>query len=195
MTEQPSKQKTTRRRRWYQPDSDAGERVCEWDGCEEAGEFRAPKAAHSLRDFQWFCLDHVREYNKGWNYFSGLDETDIESIRRQDSVWHRPSWPLGGGTSGAAFKAAAANGFSDPLGAFDDATAGATRPAAPPSPRDEALAKLDLDRSATPADRKARYKELVKKHHPDANGGCKESEERFKLINEAYTYLLKCDES
>ena len=69
-----------------------------------------------------------------------------------------------------------------------------TRPSHPPSQRDDALAKLDLDRNASPPERKARYKVLVKKHHPDANGGCKASEERFKLINEAYTYLLKCDE-
>ena len=194
MAEQAPKQRPTSRRRWYQPDSDAGERVCDWDDCEQAGEYRAPKSAHSLRDFQWFCLEHVREYNQGWNYFTGLDETDIEAIRRQDSVWHRPTWPLGGGKPGAAFAAAAAAGFADPLGALDGDGKPRTRPTGPPSPRDEALAKLDLDRKASPAERKARYKVLVKRHHPDANGGCKAAEERLKLINEAYTFLLKCDE-
>ena len=194
MTSQTSKQRAPSRRRWYQPDSDAGEQDCAWDGCAEAGEFRAPKSANSLRDFQWFCLAHVREYNQGWNYFTGLDENDIEYIRKQDSVWHRPSWPLGGGSAGAAFAAAAADGFADPLGAFGSEKKCRNRPTRPSSQRDDALAKLDLERNASPAERKARYKFLVKKHHPDANGGCKASEERFKLINEAYTYLLKCDE-
>lgn len=194
MTQEAPKSKTARRRRWYQPDADAGEQICAWPECDAAGEFRAPKSAHSLRDFQWFCLEHVREYNQGWNYFSGLDEIDIEAIRKQDSVWHRPSWPLGGAPAGAAFAAAAAGGFADPLGAFEGENKSQTRPAGPPSARDEALAKLDLDRNASPAERKARYKVLVKQHHPDANGGCKAAEERLKTINEAYTYLLKSDE-
>ena len=137
------------------------------------------------------ALDHVRDYNKNWDYFSGLDEGEIEAIRRQDAVWHRPSWPLGGRTEAEILKAAQ-NGFADPM---DILGQGAKHEPAPPkTPRDEALATLGLDRDASPATRKARYKELVKRHHPDANGGSKAAEERLKTINEAYTYLLNCDD-
>ena len=51
------------------------------------------------------------------------------------------------------------------------------------------LAQLDLDETATLQDIKMRYKQLVKRFHPDANGGDKKAEERFKSINEAYTNL------
>lgn len=153
------------------------------------GEYRAPKSPATLRDYHWFCLEHVREYNRHWNYFDGLDEADIEVIRRQDAVWHRPSWPLG--ARPAAFTAAV-NGFSDPVGALGEGEPAAS--SRPRTPRDKALEKLGLDCNASLAERKARYRELVKRHHPDTNGGCKLAEERLKGINEAYRYLLNCDE-
>ncbi len=180
------------RRQWQDTETDAGARACNWPGCDSVGEYRAPKSPTNLREYHWFCLDHVRDYNKNWDYFSGLEEDQIEAIRRQDAVWHRPSWPLGGRTE-AEILEAAKHGFGDPHNILgNDAKA---EPPKPKTPRDEALAKLGLDRTASHAERKARYKELVKRHHPDANGGSKAAEERLKTINEAYTYLLNSDDA
>ena len=157
-------------------------RGCEWPDCTEMGDYRAPKSPNALREYRWFCLDHVREYNKGWDYFAGLDEDAIEFIRRRDTVWHRPTWPLG---------ARIRNGADDRREPFGFCAEGGEAAAPrPDTPRDNALAQLGLDRDVTLAELKSRYKALVKRHHPDANGGSKASEERIKSINEAYTYLL-----
>jgi DnaJ-domain-containing protein 1 len=161
-------------------------RGCKWPGCEEIGEYRAPRSPSALRDYLWFCLEHVRQYNKQWDYFAGLDAAAIEEIRRRDTVWHRPTWPLGAPPGNGAERE---ERLRDPFGMFGGAHHEDAR-AHPCTPHDEALAELGLDHTASRVELKARYKELVKRHHPDANGGCKTSEERLKIINEAYTYLL-----
>ncbi len=191
MTERRTRLPNSEIRDWQEAETDAGDRACNWPGCDGVGDYRAPKSPSNLREYRWFCLDHVRDYNKHWDYFSGLEEGEIEAIRRQDAVWHRPSWPLGGRTDSDILKAAQ-NSFADPMDIMGNGAA--SEPAPPKTPRDEALAKLGLDRNASLAERKARYKELAKRHHPDANGGSKTAEERLKTINEAYTYLLKSDD-
>ena len=77
------------------PGADTGVRTCDWPGCTEDGEHRAPKARDRLREYHWFCMDHVRVYNKRWNYYQGMSELEIEDDKRHDTVWNRPSWPLG----------------------------------------------------------------------------------------------------
>ena len=69
-------------------------RHCEHPGCEMPGEHRAPKD-RSLSDYWWFCLDHVRDYNRAWNYYAGMSEPEIELHLRNDTCWQRPTWPLG----------------------------------------------------------------------------------------------------
>lgn len=163
-------------------------RGCDHPGCLEAGDFRAPRSRDALREYYWFCLDHVRSYNAAWDFFKGMGPDDIERFRRADVVGGRPSWPLG---------ARGPKGFHYELGHdqlhealrrffFDDAQ---PRPRRVPTAEEEALAVLELDGRATAAEIKARYKELVKRHHPDANGGDKAAEDRLKTINQAYTFL------
>lgn len=174
---------------------------CAIPGCPQAGEYRAPRSRDALRDYIWLCLDHVRAYNASWDYYAGMGEVDIEAHRWADVTWRRPTWPLGAGGRGA-------DGFSprirDAFGLFDDDQPGAgaangtgngaDRPfGSPPSEEQEALAILDLAPPVTLAAVKARYKELVKRLHPDANGGDKEAEERLKSINQAYSTLTRSD--
>ena len=162
-------------------------RPCAWIGCARAGDYRAPKSRAALRDFQWFCLEHVRVWNAEWNYFDGLDAERIEAIRQRDATWHRPTWPLGGLGARAA-DAGFAGPFAEPDAA--DGTEPDAAPEAPASPeRRRALASLGLAADASHNEVKARYKTLAKRHHPDANGGCKRAEERLKRINEAYSCL------
>ena len=71
-------------------------RCCDWPGCNGDGEHRAPKSRNELKSYHWFCLDHVRRYNAGWNYYDGMTDAEVEADVRRDTVWHRPSWPLGG---------------------------------------------------------------------------------------------------
>src|SRR5215467_14706962 len=70
-------------------------RPCEHPGCLAGGDFRAPKSRLQLHEYFWFCLEHVRAYNAAWNYYAGMNETEIEAEIRRDTVWQRPSWKLG----------------------------------------------------------------------------------------------------
>ncbi len=178
---------------YAEPDRPATGRRCDHPGCAEAGEFRAPRSRSALREYLWFCLDHVRIYNASWNYYAGMTPEEIEREIRSDTVWQRPSWPLGSRT----FRYQARikdHGLFD----FDDEPAGhagaqgASRHRQPASPEARALAIFDLSEPVSLSDLKARYKELVKRNHPDAHGGDKAAEERLKVINQAYSTLKAC---
>jgi hypothetical protein len=158
-------------------------RCCEGPGCDGHGEYRAPKARDRLREFQWLCLEHVREFNRGWDFFAGMSQDDIDAHRRADVTWHRPSWRFG-----TAFGPAGA--WHDVFGLFTDEEAPA-RPHQPRSKPEAMMDRLGLQVGFTLSELKRRYKSLAKQHHPDLHGGDKGAEERLKLINEAYTYLLE----
>ena len=127
----------------------------------------------------------MRLYNAAWNYYAGMSESEIEADLRRDTVWQRPSWPLGGRGQTRIRPEVVIDGF----GFFEGETRRA--PATPTSPRREALEIFELRPPLTIAAVKARYKQLVKIHHPDANGGDKASEERFKQITQAYHMILE----
>lgn len=169
------------------------ERSCECPGCLAPGVYRAPKSRRQLSEYYWFCLEHVRDYNRTWNYYAGMDETEVEAHIRNDTVWQRPTWPLGSWHSFRERRGDPGVRFRDPFGFFRDesrpANGGAeTRHGLPPAER-QALNVLELSPPVTRAEIKIRYKGLVKQLHPDANGGDKEAEERLKLINQAYSTL------
>lgn len=163
-------------------------RICDHPGCSELGEFRAPRSRASLHEYYWFCLEHVRAYNASWDFYRGMSEAEVEASRRADIVGGRPSWPLG--ARGPRHYGLDSDELRETLRrffAFDGEAP--PRPRRPPTQEEEALAVLELDVHATTAEIKARYKVLVKQHHPDANGGDKAAEDRLKSINQAYTYL------
>lgn len=170
------------------------QRVCEAPGCKLQGEYRAPRARDRLDEYRWFCLDHVRDYNKKWDYFAGLDSDQIEAHIRADTTWRRPVWPLGARRNGNPY-----GQIKDPLGLADDAGLGEKPPPKydgseqlTPAERN-ALDVLELSWPLTRKVVKSRYKELVKLHHPDANGGAREAEEKLKEINAAYSTLRACE--
>lgn len=171
-------------------------RMCEHPGCTAEGEHRAPKGRDKLNEYFWFCLDHVRQYNASWDYYAGMSAEQIEAETRRDTTWQRPSWPLGYWQTQEKFlRDRAVHGFGFEFG--QNAGAGraeeqAQRRQAARTPEEEALAVLEL---APPVDFpriKARYRELVKIHHPDANGGDRDAEEKLKQINQAYNTLKGC---
>lgn len=164
----------------------AAARTCDHPGCSHEGAYRAPQARDKLNQYYWFCLEHVRAYNASWDYYKGMSVDEIEREVRDSTTWQRPTWPLGSKTSARKFSF----GLHDPFGMFEEEAEeikkAKTRPL---SPEEEAMKVLGLDGPLTLKALKARYKQLVKQHHPDANGGDKEAEEKFKQINQAYTTL------
>ena len=177
---------------------EAPPRPCEQAGCPNPGAFRAPRDRNRLNEYRWFCLDHVREYNRAWDYYKGMGPSEIEANLRADSGWQRPTWPLGrlGG-----FNPFESEHVRDPLGMLRDtpphkartdrARDRAPRPDEPPGELRAALDVLDLSWPLDAAALRARYKELAKRFHPDANGGDRQAEERLKDINRAYSLLRR----
>jgi DnaJ domain len=165
-------------------------RHCQHSDCPEPGLYRAPKARDRLREYYWFCLEHVRAYNSAWDYCAGFGEAEIEAQIRGAACWERPTWRLGSWHSYRVEDMLAE--FADAFGVHPgerqrDQRHRQERPAA--TPEDKALAVLGLAAGATRAEIKACYKRLVKRYHPDANGGDKQAEERLKVINQAYSML------
>ncbi len=175
-----------KRARAYAPDPNAPGRGCDMPGCAEAGEYRAPKSRRTLNDYFWFCLEHVRAYNSTWDYYKGMSAAEVEAQLRADTSWQRPSWPLGHLGAGSTWDE---DMLRDPLHILAAGRAHGTRQPeperAPPELR-EPLATLGLSWPITMDAVKLRYKELAKRHHPDANGGSRDAEERLKTINVAY---------
>ena len=168
-------------------------RPCDVPGCPQSGDYRAPKGRTRLTDYYWFCLDHVRDYNAAWDYFSGLNEDEIEAIRRNDTVWQRPSWPLNKPYNGAEaeLRDHIRQMFEDnwdPEAASRRQQGQAKRGQ---SEEEQALAILGLEASASFTEIKSHYKKLAKQLHPDANGDSREAEERLKAVNQAYATLKK----
>jgi DnaJ-domain-containing protein 1 len=165
---------------------------CSFPGCAAEGVFRAPKGREREGEYFSFCRDHVREYNASYDYFRGMDDASMARYRQADAVGHRPTWKMG------ARAAPGAQPVDESV--FAEARAARRRgakgkpPQTEPPPRYNALAikallTLELGGDATPAKIKSRYKELVKRHHPDANGGDRSSEERLREIIQAYNFL------
>lgn len=166
--------------------------VCDFPGCENAGEHRAPMGRDREGQYFCFCLDHVRTYNASYNYFNGMSDDAVARWMKADSIGHRPTWAMGVNRAGKNFREDP-SAFRDPMGLF---RARAAR--AEPAPKKtapygiaarKALTTLGLDETADAAGIKARYKELVKRLHPDANGGDRSREDKLREIIRAYNYL------
>ena len=176
-------------------DGGIGVTLCDRPNCTEPASHRAPKARSRLTDYYWFCLDHIREYNRSWNYCAGMTDTQVESEIRNDTVWRRPSWPLGGQDGVLSANAR----FRDDLGVFEavastnarEERGKRTEEPKPDGKAKSALRIMNFDGPVTLTELKSRYKELVKRLHPDANGGDRDAEEKLKDINQAYATLKK----
>jgi hypothetical protein len=173
-------------------------RACEHPGCDKKAEYRAPKNRSSLNEYHWFCLDHVRAYNQSWDYFAGMSEPEISAWQRDAITGHRPTWVMGRRHAARQEDASAmpwTHHIDDTFTILDDGPGGRVHHEQPKPTRRlsklqlDALAVMGLDEGATLPDLKARYKELVKRYHPDANGGDRGAEERLKQVIKAYGTL------
>lgn len=172
---------------------------CDHEGCKRPGEFRAPQGRGREGKFFLFCMEHVKEYNASYNYFAGMNDEALAAYQKQEEIGHRPTWKLGVNSRAARMAQrgrAAASGDAGPEvhDAFDIFGARRAQQAARPEPRlgvlaQKALDTLGLDESADSTAIKARYKELVKRFHPDANGGDRSREGRLQEILKAYQQL------
>ncbi|WP_040485743.1 J domain-containing protein [Lutibaculum baratangense] len=166
---------------------------CDVPGCAEPAEYKAPKGRQRENEYHRFCLDHVREYNKSYNWFDGMSDEQVAEWLQSKATGHRPTWTMGA-RRGEGPPTDWSRTFRDPFGFFDDDPRRDT--SQPDEPKRvvgklerRALDALNLDETATGTEIKARYKDLVKRHHPDANGGDRSKERRLREIIEAYRTL------
>jgi DnaJ-like protein len=171
---------------------------CAMPGCVSAAETRVPKTRYNMDDRQWLCRQHLREHNERWNYFAGMSHQEIEKFCVDAITGHRPTWPLGKRAAKERTSERDRAGTSYWSYHFDDGFAVFEEAAEPASPRRrtnltkgqlDALATLNLEETASLHEVKARYKELVKRFHPDTNGGNRGTEERLRLVIRAYGHL------
>lgn len=183
---------------------------CQWRGCTAPGCYRAPKGRQLEGQFYLFCVDHVRQYNASYNYFDGMSPTEVEFFQKDAATGHRPTWKMGG-TGGAGLAGRPGDSASSKVSNEGDPASADTAAADPhgffawrarqardePADRRRHLKPLEkksldclhLGQAATKSEIKARFKELVKQHHPDLHGGDCRSEEKLREIIQAYNYL------
>jgi hypothetical protein len=175
-----------------------GERTCDHAGCRRPGVSRAPKSREMLDEHYWFCQPHAAEYNRSWNFFAGLSDEQVRARQTEEQVTGgRPTWSFKAGRGSREAAAAASKGFfRDAFGLFGrgEAAARAERAA---NERQlgrlerNALAELDLDATANGPLIRKRYAELLKRCHPDANGGDRSTENRLQRVIKAFRTLRK----
>ena len=174
-------------------------RLCAEPGCSEPGEFRAPPLEGPGNSFdgpgahRWLCFDHVRAFNSRYNFFNGMTAEEIHQAQRPLAGWERET---------RAFAANAGDrpprwaDFADPLEAIQGRF-GRTRPAGrkdgralTPGDR-KSLEVLGLGLDATLHEVRKRYSELVRRYHPDRNGGDRSHEAKLQQVIETYQLLRK----
>jgi hypothetical protein len=103
---------------WESPEEtfDPNAPKCEWPHCSDEGEFKAPRTRENLRNYRLFCLEHVRQYNKHWNFYEGMDMDAIERDMHKDRTWQRPTWHFG---THKRAHGAKRPGFKDDFGFFN----------------------------------------------------------------------------
>ena len=167
--------------------------TCEWVGCTEAATHRAPKGRGREKEYWRYCLNHVREFNQSYNYFAGMSDDAVMAYQKDSLTGHRPTWKMGSGKGGADSETHTFAQQTDPFGLFgDDAKREQQKRAETRVIRNaerKALDTLGLDIDATAVEVKTRFKELVKRHHPDSNGGDRSTEDKLVEIIQSYNYL------
>lgn len=163
---------------------------CCWDGCSDDGKFPAPKPSMSPKERYYFCLEHIREYNKSWDFFQKMDAAQIDSFQKDTIVGHRPTWKFGVNAFQNNMEEIRKQVFGQFRGSYKNIEEREAALRLPKNIRD-ALKILGLKYPVTLKEIKQKYKELAKAHHPDLNnhGG----DEKIKRINEAYSHLKNSD--
>lgn len=183
-----------------------GEKPCQWPDCSRAATARAPKSRERLNDFYDFCQPHAGEYNKSWNFYAGMSEGEIRAAKENEAMTGgRPTWEMKAGKASreaAAFAAKMGTANNNGAGSWRDSFGlfGRRGDQAGKAPVEDrrvgklergALADLDLEPGADKALIKARYHELLKRCHPDTNGGDRAAEAKLQRVIKAWKTLRK----
>ena len=162
--------------------------ICEWDNCKEGGDYKAPLEKDNSRSYRWLCEDHIKEFNKKWDYFDGMQQDEIESFLKSDLTWHRPTQKFG--SSDNFFNILWNNALNDTFVFFNNEKIFNNLNQKKLNEKDrDAFKIMGLEINADYASIQKKFKTLVKKFHPDRNSGNKQFEDKLKKITLAYSHL------
>ena len=162
--------------------------ICEWENCEQSGDFKAPIEKDNSKNYRWLCEEHIKLFNKSWNYFEGMNQNEIENFIKSDITWHRPTQKFG--SSDNFFNILWNNALNDKFNFFKQENNINNLNGAKLYEKDkDALRIMELELSASWPIIQKRFKTLVKKFHPDKNAGNKQFEDKLKKITLAYSHL------
>ena len=162
--------------------------ICDWNNCSKEGSYKAPVEKDNSKKFRMLCLYHVKEFNKNWNYFDGMNDSQICEFVKSDMTWHKPTQSFG--SSDNFFKILWNNTLKDEINKskikkqFDS-----MRQFKFDHNDVKAFSILGLSVGMRWEKVQEKFKKLVKKFHPDMNAGNKKYEDRLKVITLAYTQL------
>jgi len=161
--------------------------ICEWINCREVGDFKAPAEKDNSRNFKWLCEEHIKLFNKKWNYFEGMSQDEIQNFLKSDLTWHRPTQEFG--STNNYFDILWNNTLNDKFKIFtEEQTNGKTQRKLCEKDKD-AFRIMDLEIGADWTAIQKKFKTLVKKFHPDKHSGSKLYEDKLKKITLAYSHL------
>tara|TARA_B100000029_G_C17076650_1_gene778951 strand:- start:113 stop:631 length:519 start_codon:yes stop_codon:yes gene_type:complete len=164
------------------------ENICEWESCKAVGKFRAPQEKDNSKNYKLLCEEHIKLFNKNWNYFEGMSQEEIEFFLKSDLTWHRPTQKFS--SSDNFFNILWSNALNDKFTIFNEEKLINNLNARNLSERDkDAFRIMDLKFGADWLTIQKKFKTLVKKLHPDKNAGNKEYEDKLKKVTLAYSHL------
>ena len=163
------------------------ENICEWEKCTEKGDYKAPTERDNSKKFKWLCKKHILLFNKKWNYFEGMSQTQIENFLKSDLTWHRPTQKFA--SSDNFFNILWNNALSDKFKIFKNDRFQQIKESKLCEKDKDAFRLMGLDFNNDWPTVQKKFKMLVKKFHPDRNSGNKEFEDKLKKITMAYSHL------
>ena len=162
--------------------------ICDWDNCNNLGEFRAPVEKDNSKKYRMLCLEHIKEFNKNWNYFSGMNDQQIYDFLKSDMTWHKPTQSFS--SSDNFFKVLWNNALKDEFDITKTKSQFNHMNRFKFNHNDiKAFSILGVSIGLEWIKIQEKFKKLVKKFHPDMNSGNKKFEDKLKVITLAYTQL------
>ena len=162
--------------------------ICEWDNCRKNGEFKAPLEKDNSKEYRWLCEEHIKLFNKNWDYFDGMCQNEIEDFLKSDLTWHRPTQKFS--SSDNFFNILWNNALNDKFSFFKQEKMINGLNGRKLNEEDRNAFKImGLELNAGWPNIQKKFKTLVKKFHPDRNAGNKQFEDKLKKITLAYSHL------
>tara|TARA_B100001245_G_C22722441_1_gene350986 strand:- start:77 stop:589 length:513 start_codon:yes stop_codon:yes gene_type:complete len=161
--------------------------ICEWSFCKEVGKFKAPTEKDNSKNFKWLCAEHIKLFNKHWNYFDGMSQYEIENFLKSDLTWHRPTQKFASADN--FFNILWNNALNDKFKIFNEERSAHINSKKLFEKDKDAFIIMGLEFNADWMTIQKKFKTLVKKFHPDKNAGNKKYEDKLKKITLAYSHL------